>query len=125
MTDKEIIKALEDNEIIKALDCCQKEDCCGCSYFHKEECTNFLTKDALNLINRQKAEIERLENLERNVYETVDELRNKIKAEAVKEFAERLKEKERPAFPLAMVIDVYEIDNLVKEMVGENNAPCN
>ena len=61
MTDAEIIKALEDNEIKKALKCCREEDCYGCPYFFKDECTNYLTGDALDLINRQKARIKELE----------------------------------------------------------------
>lgn len=81
LNDNEIIPALEDNEIIKALDCCQKEDCYGCSYFHKEECTNFLTKDAFDLINRQKAEIERLETR----YEKLLKAKEQIEVETSQE----------------------------------------
>jgi 50S ribosomal subunit-associated GTPase HflX len=159
MTDNEIIKALEewrkelvsDYQRLKLLDA--PMDCFEES--HGDTITNLT--NALDLINRQKAEVLRLQNkveileMEKQMskedsdkskaaamgvikrqdaeierlnkaidnYETCLEKIETIKAEAVKEFAERLKEKERPAFPLAMVIDVYEIDNLVKEMVGE------
>ena len=123
---------MTDNEIIKALECCipnNMEKCLVCP-FHREcikEDKNYLAEYALDLINRQKAEIERLtvpkELIDDDfcgvVCEFAEELIKKAKAEAIKEFAERLKEKERPTFPLAMVIDVCEIDNLVKEMVGE------
>ena len=60
---------MTDNEIIKALECCRSEngnDCENCQYtkvvYRQGEggCTNRLMQDALNLINRQKAEIERL-----------------------------------------------------------------
>ena len=61
---------LTDNEIIKALDCCVKDDegvrgTCNknCPLFGRNvDCTIFLRKYALDLINRQKAEIERLTN---------------------------------------------------------------
>ena len=175
MTDAEIIKALEDNEIKKSLKCCREEDCYGCPYLFKDECTNYLTGDALDLINRQKAEIEKCVNTlckkedmmqliaeERQQY--YDELQtaraeierlnkeistfdvfyfcsysgceavsnecwetcpnsvyNKTRAEAIKEFAERLK-KEMYAERGFSVCPDDTIDNLVKEMVGENNA---
>lgn len=58
---------MTDNEIIKALECCQSEngnDCENCPYsvvvYRQGEggCTNKLMQDALDLINRQKAELE-------------------------------------------------------------------
>ena len=55
MTDKEIIKALEF--------CRQLDDECLCKicpYFDVDYCGKALVKDALDLINRQKAEIEEL-----------------------------------------------------------------
>lgn len=81
-------------------------------------------------INRQKAEIERLKNLERNVYETVEKLKNKIESEARKAFAERLhkaidsfREKQEmvmlPYTEAALCYVEKNIDNLVKEMEKE------
>ena len=75
--DCESEKTLSDNEIIKALECCPKAitmgDCekLGCPALKKEGCYyaccsdedafgDLLMTDALSLINRQKAEIERL-----------------------------------------------------------------
>lgn len=43
------------------------------------------------------------------------------KAEAYKEFAEKLKEKAMQKFDWNEYVEVEDIDNLVKEMVGENN----
>lgn len=82
-----------------------------------------IIKDHSDLINRQRAEIERLKSLESNVYETVEKLKNKIETEARKEFAERLvaiyendKTYDRPnAHTLVMTL-FRNIDNLVKEM---------
>ena len=66
-------KKLTDNEIVKALECCMDEMGCkkGCPCFDPKSksshCTavgdNGLETLALNLINRQKAEIERLEKI--------------------------------------------------------------
>ena len=59
---------MTDNEIIKALECCANScdngfaKCDECPRFAESEgCTLRSMKDALDLINRQKAEIERLE----------------------------------------------------------------
>lgn len=57
---------MTDDEIIKALECCGSEKgnmCTLCPIFRKvgDNCNeNDLFNDALDLINRQKAEIERL-----------------------------------------------------------------
>ena len=125
---------MTDNEIIKALEVCHKcvyGSCPECPLHGVGGCDSELMKYALNLIKRQKAEIERLEKIE-IVFDEIEDTINPLpfetdydkavkqaKAEAIKEFAERLKEKERPTFPLAMVVDISEIDNLVKEMVGD------
>ena len=56
---------MTDNEIIKALECCKnslsEKDACGdCPLYEEEEvtCITILSKNALDLINRQKAEID-------------------------------------------------------------------
>ena len=55
---------LSDNEIIKALECCSKItfSCDGCPLQHLKysECYELVIRSTLDLINRQKAEIERL-----------------------------------------------------------------
>ena len=55
---------MTDTEIIKALECCAGDgttkDCYSCSIYEIDECQCVLPKQALDLINRQKAEIERL-----------------------------------------------------------------
>lgn len=52
-----------DDEIVKALECCIKNDCEGC-YFDTHEagdiCAREIVKNAFDLINRQLEEIERL-----------------------------------------------------------------
>ena len=119
---------MTDNEIIKALESCTSETQClncprfrgslGMSFFTK--CDSKLKSDVLDLINRQKAEIERLKtNLNIDLENFATEYDNKIKAEAVKEFAERLKEsKKKYEGTLAgFTFTMTELDNLVKEMV--------
>ena len=67
---------MTDNEIVKALECCvsEKKGCKGCPY-EVDGClldgTNKLLKDILALINRQKAEIAKLEKVEKYADETI------------------------------------------------------
>ena len=52
------------NEIIKGLECCcgtAHDSCYDCPYVDVVDCTDKLEKDALDLINQQRAEIKRLE----------------------------------------------------------------
>ena len=121
---------MTDNEIIKALECCINEDndlmACGnndCAFMDYKlegdrECHYYMMKSVLDLINRQKAEVERLKN-------------SGIRAN--KEFAERLKNefheyrkqyKEVANFDgaAAMLIAKRGVDIILKEMVGEDNA---
>ena len=90
---------MTDNEIIKALECCAEigeNDCQSCPYFNDVSCRcrNYENlKDALDLINRQKAEIERLQNdlsTWKDIAHRETSYVSIAKAEAVKEFAERL-----------------------------------
>lgn len=53
---------MTDNEIIKALECCMDDDCDNCPDTFGN-CEHNAMRNALDLINRQKAEIERLKNL--------------------------------------------------------------
>lgn len=58
---------MTDNEIIKALECCiakRNQYCFSCSFSKETNCTLKMLEKTLDLINRQKAEIEqlRLEN---------------------------------------------------------------
>ena len=81
-------------------------------------------KATLDLINRQKAEIERLQK-ENDHFADIGKLYSEIKAEAIKEFAERLKQKARFCLlDFNKITDTNEgvqaIDNRVKEMVGED-----
>jgi hypothetical protein len=107
---------MTDNDIIKALECCSKAKCKEGPYDKDEKvdifditCIINMAKDALDLINRQKAEIEEKSNKLREVLPIVAEL----KAEAITEFAERLK----AHYPHSPSV-CNTIDKVAKEMKG-------
>ena len=116
---------MTDNDIIKALECCGCDNyqCDNCPYAYKT-CTVY--KDSLDLINRQKAEIEQWKE-EANRYQNLwciatDDI-FKAKSEAIKEFAERLKHSFFDNGYESPDVDFdYLVDNLVKEMIGDDNA---
>ena len=75
-----------------------------------------------DLINLQKAEIERMREIISVTNETVKKCATLAKAEAIKEFAEKVKDiVDEPALIRGRVIDVIieKIDNLAKEMTEE------
>ena len=121
---------MTDNEIIKALECCTDEsyeNCNECPYSTDTlSCERLkLLEDSLELINRQKAEIEKLKkevSVARDAYISIQDRYEHTKAESYKEFAERLNEKAQIADcfdSYNMVVGTHFIDNLLKEMVGE------
>lgn len=69
--------------IIKALECCKNDDCDNCPN-NFGNCYANLAGYALDLINRQKAEIERLLNLARSMHTWIF-LHTGDEAEAYKE----------------------------------------
>ena len=120
MTDKKFT----DEEIIR-----NYEWCIGCTSDRCRECTMdeedffffFLQDLVLDLINRQKAEIEKLKGstIVSNIMES-QRIKREAKAEAYKEFAEIIKDKwfdNRYDSPDVDFDDF--ISNLLKEMVGE------
>lgn len=132
---------MTDNEIIKALECCNRPanqiSCDDCPYqFSTKECSKLLIKDALDLINRQKAEIERYERENESKFdkwkllddrtkqryaELYEEAKDIVRVKAIKEFAERFKSIAGIYQKDTYVIGVDEFDNLVKEMVGDES----
>jgi hypothetical protein len=129
---------LTDEQIIKALEyCVEKGYCTDCPYNESfSDCK--VEYDILNLINRQKAEIERLKSILLKFMDEVakweekkgidvselplipicDEGRDIIdhyRAQAIRQFAERLKKE----LSFGKYTNAEQIDNLVKEMVGE------
>lgn len=118
MTDKKFT----DKEIIETLERCSKCDgCFGCAmaYMQSAKCITVLQTECLDLINRQKAEIERLKGstIVNNIMES-QRIKREAKAKAYKEFAEKLK-KETLSDRGYDILQQGTIDNLLKEMVGE------
>lgn len=140
---------MTDEQIIRALEICANDgDCKDCAINpHKGNygyCTSLALKAALDLINRQKAEIENYSITEKDlryrnkefekankkqaeyIGELESELRayTEIRAKAIKEFAERLKEKiddSDVVYSTNYDIVMNYIDNLVKEMTEGDN----
>lgn len=148
---------MTDNEIIKALECCQKNVLCEqCPLNEKSSCINKLSTYALDFIARQQAEIERLkdevsktrrkalleakskfaghsdyhgdtilcklicmaEGKEVEIATPLD--KSEIKSEAIKEFVEKLHDKAHYSEDFnEMAVYCFDIDNLLKEMVGD------
>jgi hypothetical protein len=144
---------MTDNEIIKALECCKKDDCDNCPNDFGN-CYANLAGYALDLINRQKAEIERLKDFvaDRKTcafckhkdkkpyqkpcrfcegYDLYEQsiTEKEIKAEAVKEFAQKVDDMlwqikikyihdGRPELGSACEIAHIRIEKLLKETVG-------
>ena len=139
-------KKLTDEEIIKRLEYMRKNADEGYMAHlenggevdkNEEEYIDILC-GTLDLINRQKSEIERLESANDEKFRQWDMLAEKtkqhyadlyneakdvLKAESYKEFAEKLKEKSfktiRNYGLTKDVVEVCDIDNLLKEMDGE------
>lgn len=122
---------MTDNDIIKALECCGNpySICAECPIKDDHGCNEQLAKYALDIINRQQAEIEQLKFEiakllpEGCPYATQVEVSNKleaqIKSEAIKEFAERLKEQKKTSTLDSRIYTTEMINSLVKEMIGE------
>ena len=128
---------MKDNDIIQALKCCTGQNgedaCVVCPFINTDNCMRN-EKLALDLINRQKAEIQKLQidnkklTVNMNAFgagmkRLAKDLKN-AKAEAIKEFAERLKECAYQSSDWShgehpYVVEKDDIDRLVEEMLGE------
>ena len=136
---------MTDNEIIKSMECVIGNDvnCSECDYQKSipfPSCRMMCAKNALDLINRQKEENERLKcEMEKLLpkdcsyamqMEVSNKLESQIKSEAIIEFWERLKEEIRceddcgyHCYGCGYECKDYVIavDNLVKEMTEVEN----
>lgn len=105
MTDIEIKNALQ----------LHQHDVTFCKYcpYESKGCEEKMCEDALNLIDKLQAENERLTHITRNLV-------GEIKAEAYTEFAEKCKEKFKEYwYDYDIRVFCDEVDNLLKEMIGE------
>lgn len=111
---------MTDEQIIKALEYCSKQslisECERCEV--QKGCRPHLISKAIELINRQKAEIERLQNDIKTLRFSLDLCKGweeRAKAEAIKEFVEKLCEDRVSNDPVVIATKC-----LLKEMVGDN-----
>ena len=119
-----------DEQIKKALACCVYANCAQCDYCGDDkyqDCAYQLCEDTLDLINRQEAEIERLNDVvqrlqyhSRNLCILEKMQINRIKSNSIREFVSRLKNIVVSKYEYTDIRVFEEIDNLVKEMVGES-----
>lgn len=138
---------LTDEQIIRALECCCDiigNRCSECPKYSQNKendfCQEDLHRDAIDLINRQKADIEKLKRIERFATKTIEKQNAeierlkeektqlnkslrfaiedglKLKHEAIKEFWQRLKSQNTMD---RRIISVESGDNLLKEMAGD------
>lgn len=122
-------KKFTDEEIIKTLECCadsKNYQCNKCPLYADCEKAS-IAENALDLINRQKSEIEELKNY---IHRCKSGKEYWVKCllekphEAINEFAEKLKKKcyedfEESDEMLAPYVTEDNIDEVLKEMVGE------
>ena len=118
---------LTDKEIVKALECCKSDTtiCNECPYDKIGECIEKMCADSIDLINRLQGENERWRKNCDDLYKEMSERlkaelkieRRLAKAEAYKEFAERVKK--LPYYPSYTNLHKA-VDNLLKELVGDS-----
>lgn len=128
MTDEQIIKALE-RCFTRGFD---ESTCYECPFYTATaKCAEDLRDSVLDLINRQKAEIEELRerisylgksiDCSRKEYNRLLQKLQQAKSEAIKKFAEQLKETAYSYSDISgyrsTVVDADSIDNLAKEML--------
>jgi hypothetical protein len=125
--------SLTDNEIVKSLEICTGkrllEDCPECPNYESESrCKVRLSEVALDLINRQKAEIERLNKEVDRLSECVLYHDGHI-VDAIKEFVAEI-EAELAGYELHFIEmqdwsarnTIRQVISAIKEMVGESNG---
>ena len=129
-----IEQPMTDNDIIKALECCMLnkkcEECPLCRTL-REPCRVVLARGAFNLINRQKAEIERLQKensenfnkwlifkkrIQERYAELYEEAKGVVRAEAIKELAIRFNEMVTEIYN-KHIFGYFDLDDSEKEAV--------
>ena len=117
-------KTLPDNEIVKALECCSsqpQELCCNCPIDIRKikgGCITALTTYAIDLINRLQAENERLKEIIE--YKAICiEACEEAKSKAVKEFAEKVEQRDVSESDFYIMVKKTEFNNLLKEFINK------
>lgn len=130
---------MTDRDVLKALECCTKKYGCGdCPLGNDNLCMITIHKELLDLINRHQAQLRKEENKNSKLRNERNRLKAEIenlkksyeiyeessglkwaKAEAIKEFTERLKKRKQYNLNYredVVEIRVIDIDNIVKEL---------
>jgi len=108
ITDKEYVRILKYCNTTKA-----EQHCNTCPLYDYEKCTVLLLDGAAELIKRLQTEYERLQTEKENLRCVIEDLSNNTeyaKEDAIKEFAEKVKEKTYHYYD-------SDIDELAKEMI--------
>ena len=120
MTDKDIIHSLEC--------CCDRVRCDECYFAFKGGCDNKLKASVLELINRQQAEIKRLESIistDNQMIKSLNKCYEISKAEAIKEFADRLGDYKEYRYnencDFVPYVRLSDIEKVANEMVVTDN----
>lgn len=122
-SDKNIGKSeLNANEIIKEFNSILRERCDDCPFKTCYDCEISVGRSALDLINRQQAEIERLQG-KVDMYEEERkyhfEMSRQRIAEAIKECLGKIEQMDVSESDDYIMVKKYNFDNLVKKMVGD------
>lgn len=108
---------MTDSEIIKALECCKELTCKDCPIFPNSIpvllCKSRLETEALDLIKRQQAEIERYKGVIKFLEKDV----STAKTDGIKQFSEKLKD-----YAWYCDVDMRALDRLEKEMLEAING---
>jgi hypothetical protein len=123
---------MTDKKTVKALECCVGCDCKHCPYYDGDtdneaaHCKDSLIMDALKVVNRQNAEIEEHKRLFETIHKEIKAVKalyiediGKAKAEAIKEFAERLKAEGFHHKNFGDLVQFEDIDCIAQEMTEE------
>ena len=127
MEDKQEIRKLNREQVIKALKCCSQyrdcDDCMSCPLYGKVcgEEPNILEREALALITEILEENEKLKELA-TVKEVEKEIvRKQTKVDIVKKMQRRLRENSVIRSGLSFRgVDIYTLDRVAREMVEES-----
>lgn len=110
---------MTDNEIKKALECCQTHDmlCDNCPLFSDWDCTFHLRKKSLDLVNRQQAKIENLEVEKLHLAEFLAESERNVK-----DLESALEDAREEIEKLEVDLDLYRMKNEILIEDSERTA---
>ena len=129
---------MTDKEIIKALECCRDKifkGCDNCPMDEDNDCIEIVCANAVDFINRQQAEIDRLkaEHEKTTVYcanlfdkyektkiakESLENTFKDVRTEAIKEFAKKVENKLGIPFMVNNQVVGIVLDETIEEMAG-------